>query len=75
MSKDDMTIIADEDQVRALDRTLSDRLLITQDIADKLGISYQAAQKRLWRAGVEPVKIVGRSNLYDPSVIKKLESR
>ena len=48
-------------------------LLTIQDIADELGIPYRTAQKRLRRAGIEPTKIIGRSNLYDPSVIEKLE--
>lgn len=46
--------------------------LTIQDIADILRIEYQTAQKRLWRAGVEPSKIIGRSDLYDASVIQKL---
>lgn len=49
-------------------------LLTTQDIADKLGTSVQAAQKRLWRAGINPTKVIGRSNLYPASVIEKLIS-
>ncbi len=51
---------------------MSATLLTTQDIADQLGIPYQAAQKRLWRAGIEPEKIIGRSNLYPPEVIDQL---
>jgi hypothetical protein len=47
-------------------------LLSTQDIADKLGIPYQAAQKRLWRAGIKPYRVIGRNNLYAASVLDQL---
>jgi hypothetical protein len=47
-------------------------LFTTQQVADALKINYQAAQKRLRRAGIQPTKIIGRSSLYEPSVIKKL---
>jgi hypothetical protein len=49
-------------------------LLTTQEVADALEIDYQAAQKRLWRAGVDPVKVIGRSNLYESSVLNDLRS-
>ena len=49
-------------------------LLTVQDIADQLDIPYQTAQKRLWRAGIEPTKIIGRSNLYPQSVIKSIST-
>jgi hypothetical protein len=50
-------------------------LLTIQDIADQLGIDYRAAQKRLWRAGIEPTKIIGRTNLYPHSVLRWFEPR
>lgn len=39
-------------------------LLTVRELADELGIDYEACKKRIQRAGLKPVRQMGRNNLY-----------
>lgn len=39
-------------------------LLTLRELADKLGIDYEACKKRIRRAELKPVRQIGRNNLY-----------
>lgn len=49
------------------------KLLTTQQLADQLGITYENVKYRIHKHKVKPVEVIGRSNLYLPSVLKKLQ--
>lgn len=50
-------------------------MLTTNEIAKLLGIGIRATNLALHRAGITPVRIIGRSHLYAESVIDTLRSR
>lgn len=47
-------------------------LLTTKQVAEALGIGYEACKKRLQRQGIEPDEIIGRNNFYRPEVVEEL---
>jgi predicted nucleotidyltransferase len=47
--------------------------LTVKEIAEKLGISFETVKGRLRTAGINPVRKVGRTNIYAPNVIKKIQ--
>ena len=44
-----------------------------KEIAEKLGLSQPAAKARLYRLEIKPVRLVGNTGIYDPSVIEKIK--
>lgn len=40
-------------------------LLTTHEVAERWGMDYEAARKRLYRAQVQPARIIQRAYLYD----------
>ncbi len=47
-------------------------MITIEEIADKLGIGYQAAQRRLKRAEINPDDVIGRTAFYYPSVVEQI---
>jgi predicted nucleotidyltransferase len=43
--------------------------LTVNEIADKLGISFNTVKSRIRLAGIKPLRKVGRTNVYAPTVI------
>jgi len=48
--------------------------LTIREIADKLGISQQAAKARLFRLGIKPDRLIGNTGIYAPSVVEKIRA-
>jgi precorrin isomerase len=46
--------------------------LTIKEIAEKLGITQTNAKMRLYRKKISPVKVIGQTGIYDPSVIEKI---
>jgi precorrin isomerase len=46
--------------------------LTIKEIAEKLGITQTNAKMRLYRKKIKPVKVVGQTGIYDPSVVDKI---
>jgi hypothetical protein len=42
------------------------------EIAEKLNISQLAAKMRLYRIGIQPVRLIGHTGIYDPAVIEQI---
>jgi len=47
--------------------------LTIKEIAEKLGVSQTAAKGRLFRLGIKPVRLIGNTGIYEPSVIDKIK--
>jgi uncharacterized protein YjcR len=47
--------------------------MTVKEIAEKLGLSFETVKSRLRLAGINPVRKVGRTNIYDPDVIAKIK--
>jgi len=45
-----------------------------KEIAEKLGISQTAAKGRLYRLDIQPLRLIGNTGIYDPSVIDKIKN-
>jgi predicted nucleotidyltransferase len=48
--------------------------MTVKEIAEKLGLSFETVKSRLRLAGISPIRKVGRTNIYAPSVIKEIEN-
>jgi hypothetical protein len=47
--------------------------LTVKEIADELGLSFETVKSRLRIAGINPIRKVGRTNIYAPSVVKEIK--
>ena len=47
--------------------------LTIKEIAEILGITQVNAKMRLHRKGIEPIKLVGQTGIYDPAVVDKIK--
>jgi hypothetical protein len=48
--------------------------LTVKEIAEKLGINPGTAKIRLQRKGIKPIKLVGQTAIYDPSVVEQIRN-
>jgi predicted nucleotidyltransferase len=48
--------------------------LTVNEIADTLGLSFETVKSRLRLAGIEPVRKVGRTNIYAPEVVATIRN-
>jgi predicted ArsR family transcriptional regulator len=45
-----------------------------KEIAEKLGITQQAAKARLFRLGIKPDRLIGNTGIYNPAVVEKIRT-
>ena len=48
--------------------------LTVLEIAEKLGINFVTVKSRIRLLGIQPVRKVGRTNIYDPSVVEQIRN-
>jgi hypothetical protein len=48
--------------------------LTVNEIAEKLGVPFETVKVRIRSAGINPVRKVGRTNIYDPSVVEAIRN-
>jgi predicted nucleotidyltransferase len=48
--------------------------LTAKEIANKLGLSFETVKSRLRLAGINPVRKVGRTNIYAPEAVDEIKA-
>jgi len=45
-----------------------------KEISEKLGLSQTATKARLYRLDIKPIRLIGNTGIYDPSVVEKIRT-
>jgi hypothetical protein len=45
-----------------------------KEISETLGITQSATKIRLQRKGIKPIRMVGQTGIYDPSVVEAIRN-